>query len=79
MAESMPSKQLQYRRTNPPGAGRYEVIHGGQVIGTVGRFRLGAGQFGSTWMATTPGGKRSGTYGTRDAAAAWLVEQARGG
>lgn len=70
---------VQYRKTSPPGAGQYEVLHRGRVIGRVGRFRIGAGQFGSNWVATTPRRKRSGTYTTRDAAAAWLVEQARSG
>ena len=68
---------IKYRKTTPPGAGQYEVLHQGRTIGKVGRFRLGAGQFGSRWVATTPRRKRSGKYVTRDAAAAWLVEQAR--
>lgn len=69
--------RLQYRKTDPPGAGQYEVLYRGQPIGRVGRFRLGAGQFGSSWIATTPRRQRSGTYATRDAAAAWLVEQSQ--
>ena len=68
---------IQYRPTTPPGAGQYEVTYKGRVVGVVGRFRMGAGQFGSRWMATTPGRRRSGKYTTRDAAAAWLVEQSR--
>lgn len=78
MAASSASSSLRYRKTTPPGAGQYEVLFGDQVIGKVGRFRLSAGQFGSRWVATTPRRKRSGQYSTRDAAAAWLVEQARG-
>ena len=68
---------VKYRKTTPPGAGQYEVIYKERVIGKVGRFRLGAGQFGSNWMATTPRRKKSGQYTTRDAAASWLVEEAR--
>jgi hypothetical protein len=70
-------KDIKYRKTSPPGAGRYEVLYKGVVIGVVGRFRLSAGQFGSRWVATTPRRKRSGQYMTRDTAAAWLVQQAR--
>jgi hypothetical protein len=77
MAASKKSVKIRYRKTTPPGAGQYEVLYKDQVIGKVGRFRMGAGQFGSSWMATTPRRKRSGTYTTRDAAAAWLVEEAR--
>jgi hypothetical protein len=66
-----------YRKTTPPGASQYEVIYEGDVIGKVGRFRMGAGQFGSTWAATTPTRQRSTRFSTRDAAAAWLVERAR--
>ena len=76
MASSTASS-LRYRKTTPPGAGQYDVLYGGTVIGKVGRFRLSAGQFGSRWVATTPRRKRSGQYATRDAAAMWLVEQAR--
>ncbi len=67
-----------YRKTTPPGAGQYEVVSDGVVIGTVGRFRLGAGQFGSRWMATTPTRKRSTQFMTRESAAGWLITQARG-
>jgi len=70
-------KNVRYRKTSPPGTGQYEVLYDDVVIGKVGRFRLGAGQFGSRWMATTPRRKKSGQYVTRDAAAAWLIEQAR--
>jgi hypothetical protein len=72
------ASSLRFRKTTPPGAGQYEVLHGDQVIGSVGQFRLSAGQFGSRWVATTPRHKRSGQYATRDAAAMWLAEQARG-
>ena len=68
---------VKYRKTSPPGTGQYEVLQGDRVIGRVGRFRMSAGQFGSSWVATTPRRKRSGQYMTRDAAAAWLVAQAR--
>jgi hypothetical protein len=51
------------------------VLLDGRVIGKVGRFRLGAGQFGSRWMATTLTRRRSGQFTTRDAAAMWLLEQ----
>jgi hypothetical protein len=77
MAAHKRTAKLRYRKTTPPGAGQYEVLHEGQVIGKVGRYRMSAGQFGSRWVATTPRRKRSGRYVTRDAAAAWLVEQAR--
>jgi hypothetical protein len=70
-------KSVKYRKALPPGAGKYEVLYQDVVIGTVGRFRMGAGQFGSRWVATTPRRKRSGQYMTRDAAAAWLVQHAR--
>lgn len=69
-------KHVRYRKTTPPGAGQYEVLYKDAVIGKVGRFRLGAGQFGSRWIATTPRRRKSGQYTTRDAAAMWLVEQA---
>lgn len=65
---------ITFRATTPPGAGRYEVIHEGQAIGTVGRFTMGAGQFGSSWMATAPSGRKSSRFRTREAAAAWLLE-----
>jgi hypothetical protein len=77
MSANTNSTQVKYRKTSPPGAGQYEVLYKERVIGKVGRFRLSAGQFGSRWVATTPRRKRSGQYLTRDAAAAWLVEQAR--
>lgn len=77
MAANKRPVKIRYRKTDPPGAGQYEVLYKDQVIGKVGRFRLGAGQFGSRWVATTPRRKKSGQYVTRDAAAAWLVEQAR--
>lgn len=70
-------KHIKYRKTSPPGAGQYEVLYQGTVIGKVGRFRMSAGQFGSRWMATTPRRKKSGQFTTRDAAAMWLVEQTR--
>lgn len=67
---------IAYRNADPPGAGRYEVLLDGRLVGTVGRFSLGAGQFGQRWVATTPDGRRSSKQLTRDAAAAWLVGQA---
>ncbi len=70
-------KHVRYRRTSPPGAGQYEVLYEDVVIGRVGRSQMGAGQFGSRWMATTPRRQRSGMHTTRDAAAMWLVEQTR--
>ncbi len=79
MTASKKTVKIRYRKTTPPGAGQYEVLYQDRVIGKVGRFRLAAGQFGSRWVATTPRRKRSGKYVTRDAAAAWLVEQARVG
>jgi len=77
MAATPNPKHIRYRKTSPPGAGRYEVVYKDTVIGVVARFRLSAGQFGSRWMATTPRRKKSGKYMTRDAAAGWLVAQAR--
>ena len=77
MAATPNPKHVRYRKTSPPGAGRYEVLYKDAVIGTVGRFRMSAGQFGSRWMATTPRRRKSPKFMTRDAAAAWLVEQAR--
>lgn len=75
MTASQLPPDLRYRKTTPPGAGQYEVLLAGRVIGKVGRFRLGAGQFGSRWMATTLTRRRSSQFTTRDAAALWLVEQ----
>ncbi len=79
MAATPNPKHIRYRKTSPPGAGQYEVLYQDTVIGRVGRFRLSAGQFGSRWIATTPRRRKSGQYVTRDAAAMWLVEQARAG
>ena len=69
--------KVTYRKTNPPGASNYVVLVDGESIGTVGRFRMGAAQFGSTWMATAPSGKKSSRFTTRDAAAGWLVKMSR--
>jgi hypothetical protein len=69
--------EISYRKTTPPGAGQYDVVYRGQLVGTVGRFRLAAGQFGSRWMATTPARKRSTQFMTREAAADWLITQSR--
>jgi hypothetical protein len=77
MVDSPDPQVFKYRKTSPPGAGRYEVVYQDVSIGRVGRFGLSAGQFGSRWVATTPNGRKSGQYMTRDAAASWLVEQAR--
>jgi hypothetical protein len=77
MAATPKPRHVTYRQTSPPGAGQYEVFYRDVRIGRVGRFRLGAGQFGSRWVATTPPGRRSVTHTTRDAAAEWLIEQAR--
>ena len=77
MAATPNPKQIRYRKTSPPGAGQYEVLHKDVVIGKVARFRMSAAQFGSRWIATTPRRKKSGKYVTRDAAAKWLVEQAK--
>lgn len=77
MAATPNPKHITYRRTSPPGAGNYEVLYKDVPIGTVGRFRLAAGQFGSRWVATTPRRQRSVKFATRDAAATWLVERAR--
>ena len=51
--------------------------HDGVMVGTVAQFRMGAAQFGTTWMATTLNGKTSTRFTSRDAAAAWLVQEAR--
>jgi hypothetical protein len=67
---------ISYRKTAPPGAGRYEVLQQGQPIGTVASMVLGAGQFGSRWVATALDGRRSNPLNTREAGAAWLVAQA---
>jgi hypothetical protein len=77
MVDSPDPKTFKYRKTSPPGAGQYEVVYKDAPIGRVGRFRSSAGQFGSRWVATTPSGRKSGQYATRDAAASWLVEQTR--
>lgn len=77
MAATPNPKNVGYRKTSPPGAGQYEVLWKDVVVGKVGRFRMGAGQFGSRWIATTPRRKKSIKYITRDAAANWLIEQAR--
>jgi dipeptidase E len=76
MAATPKSQKVRYRQASPPGAGRYEVVSGDVVIGTVGRFALGAGQFGTRWVATTPDGRTSNRHATRDSAASWLIEQA---
>lgn len=76
MSESS-KPEIAYRKTTPTGAGQYEVLYDGADIGTVGRFRLSAAQFGSRWMATTPAGKRSTQFMTRESAAGWLLKQAR--
>jgi hypothetical protein len=57
------------------GTSRYEVLHQDRTVGTVARFVMGAGQFGSSWTATTPAGQTS-RFSTREDAAAWLVRQA---
>ena len=77
MAATPNPRHIRYRKTSPPGAGQYDVLYEDTLIGKVGRFRLGAGQFGSRWIATTPRRRKSGQYVTRDAAAMWLVEQAQ--
>jgi hypothetical protein len=74
MNETPDQPTIEYRET-----GRHnvvEAVRGGVVIGTIGPFGLSAGQFGSRWMATMPDGTRSGAMISRDAAAAWLAEQA---
>ena len=76
---SVPGPRITYRKTASPGSAQYEVSLDDAVIGTVGRFSLSAGQFGSRWVATTLAGARSGTQISRDAAARWLVEQAGAG
>ena len=75
MAATSDPRHVRYRKTSPPGAGRYEVVYQDRVIGVVGRFRLSAGQFGSRWVATTPPRRKSGQYTSRDAAAGWLLER----
>jgi hypothetical protein len=77
MVSSRDPNAIRYRKTSPPGTGRYEVLYKDAVIGVVGRFRMSAGQFGSRWVATTSRGQKSGLHTTRDAAAGWLVKQAR--
>ena len=67
---------VSYRKAKS-GSTSYVVLYRGQSIGTVGRFTMGAGQFGQGWMAATPSRKKSIRYPTRDAAAAWLVNQTR--
>jgi hypothetical protein len=69
MAATPKPEPFRYRKTSPPGAGQYEVLLKDVVIGRVG-------QFGSRWMATTPRRRKSGQYLTREAAAAWLIDQA---
>ncbi len=54
----------------------HHVHHDGVMVGSVAQFRMGAAQFGVTWMATTPNGKVSTRFPSRDAAAAWLVQEA---
>jgi hypothetical protein len=75
MTSSSESTGLEFISIGGPGATTYEVVEAGRVIGTVGRFSLGAGQFGSSWLATTPDGARSTKLRSRAAAAAWLTEQ----
>jgi hypothetical protein len=66
---------ITFRATSATAAGGFDVLLAGQVIGAVARFTMGAGQFGSSWMATTPGGLRSSRFPNREAAAAWLSQQ----
>ena len=63
-------------KSGGPGASKFTVIHGGQAIGTLTKFVMGAGQFGSSWSAATKSGKRSTGFTTRERGAAWLVKQA---
>jgi hypothetical protein len=65
-----------YAKTGGAGTHTYVVIHGGAAIGTVAKFQMGAGQFGSSWMATTRSGKKSTGFTSREQAAAWLLRQA---
>jgi hypothetical protein len=68
--------QIAYRKSGAAGSGSYEVLLEGVVIGTVGRFSMSAAQFGSSWLATTPDGRRT-KLRSREAAAKWLVSQVR--
>jgi len=74
MAAARVPKHVKYRQTSPPRVGHYEVYYKDHAVGQVAKFQFGAGQFGARWMATTPRGRKSGQYPTRDRAAAWLVE-----
>ena len=67
-----------YQKSGAPGTSNYAVRLDGVSIGTVARFSMGAAQFGSTWMATTPSRKKSTRFTSRDGAAGWLVKQAGG-
>jgi hypothetical protein len=51
-----------------------EVLHEGRVVGRVRRFTMGAGQFGTTWVARAEGGEQRTGFATREAAVAWLAE-----
>lgn len=76
MPSTRKPSDISYRKTSARGASQYGVSHKAKPIGKVGRFQMGAAQFGSTWTATTPSRKKSTRFRSREAAAAWLVEQA---
>lgn len=66
---------LSYRSTGKMGVSLYEVSLDGEPIGRVQRYQMGAAQFGASWMAHTIAGRKQSGFRSRDAAAAWLVQQ----
>jgi hypothetical protein len=53
--------------------GDHEVQREGRVVGHVQRFTMGAGQFGTTWVAVSGSGARRTGFQTREAAVDWLL------
>ena len=68
---------ITFHKSRSPNPGEHHVHHDGVMVGSVAQFRMGAAQFGTTWMATTPTGKTSTRFASREAAASWLVQEAR--
>jgi hypothetical protein len=78
VADPAHSAGLDFHELDAGGASGYRVTYDGADVGAVRPFRMGAGQFGSGWAAEDVAGERSTGFPTREAAADWLVERARG-
>ena len=66
---------LSFGKSPTRNPNEHAVYNDGVLIGSVARFQMGAGQFGTTWMATTPDRRTSTHFASRSEAAAWLVQQ----